>query len=414
MGDIADILGVNGSTGNKVSDEVSKILGDKVKVGPKAKKPKGMSREVFRLLGNEASVSAAEEISRPSTTQGFKLKRNMGMKGRWSWAPIINSARETDNTTFRHWIRTDSLEDDYPFAKFNYAPVIVSYTDFEYEEFLLSKEWSRKETDYLMNLCCECELRWPLIVDRYHLTPTRAPEEIMERYFFIVNTLKQRDIEKGDVIVEESTRKAKFNTGSQIHFNRGFEKRRRYLMDIQFKSGKDGEVLDQLQMESILNIAGPQKKIKISQEYHNANLISINNSSSSSGLNSAEATDSAVIAYVDVPTRRLSSSLIYSDSSSSLSSSSNHCPLLNLQPINANRPKLRSEMLIATESSLGLSKPQVNTINSLLKRLGAPEHPIPTEAVAVLYDQVRKDARSYLTVQATLERKMYELEKLKS
>ena len=56
--------------------------------------------------------------------------------------------------------------------KFNVKVGVAMYTDEQYEKNFKSDDWSREETDFLMALCRELDLRWILIADRY------APENI--------------------------------------------------------------------------------------------------------------------------------------------------------------------------------------------------------------------------------------------
>jgi DNA methyltransferase 1-associated protein 1 len=71
----------------------------------------------------------------------------------------------------------------YPYAKYNTALEPVQYTDEEYEAYLQDDSWTRSETDHLMQLCAQYDLRWPVIVDRYTPTPPRTVEELQQRYY---------------------------------------------------------------------------------------------------------------------------------------------------------------------------------------------------------------------------------------
>lgn len=113
-------------------------------------------------------------------------------------APFTNQAR-SDGLVLRHWQRkpdasnavpsNDATAMDvdeqkeseeqkpkdeplYPFAKFNVkAQVPKRYTDEQYEQYLKSAQWTREETDYLMDLVEEFDLRWVIIYDRYDYQP---------------------------------------------------------------------------------------------------------------------------------------------------------------------------------------------------------------------------------------------------
>lgn len=69
------------------------------------------------------------------------------------------------------------LEQEYTFAKYNIkARTPRRYNDDEYNRLLRSDDWSREETDYLMDLATEYDLRWLLIADRYDYQPRMDTE----------------------------------------------------------------------------------------------------------------------------------------------------------------------------------------------------------------------------------------------
>jgi DNA methyltransferase 1-associated protein 1 len=66
--------------------------------------------------------------------------------------------------------QSDNIEDS-AFAKYNAQVSVPQYTDEQYQQHLKSEDWSREETDYLMELVRDFDIRWPLIWDRYEWTP---------------------------------------------------------------------------------------------------------------------------------------------------------------------------------------------------------------------------------------------------
>ena len=65
---------------------------------------------------------------------------------------------------------------EYEFAKYNVQVEVPTYTDEEYETHLRSDDWSREETDYLLEMAREFYYRWPLIYDRYDFQPSAKLE----------------------------------------------------------------------------------------------------------------------------------------------------------------------------------------------------------------------------------------------
>ncbi|KAJ3129337.1 swr complex subunit [Nowakowskiella sp. JEL0407] len=109
---------------------------------------------------------------------------------------FTNEAR-SDDLKLTHWQRIDKKKqlsqddstassDQYPFSKFDKKILIVFYNDEEYNALLQDANWTREETDYLMSLCLEFDLRWIVITDRYEYpNMTRTMEDLKDRYFQI-------------------------------------------------------------------------------------------------------------------------------------------------------------------------------------------------------------------------------------
>ena len=106
MGDVADIMGVVKVPQKTVAETAVSILAGIPKDAnrpKKIKKPKGMSREVFDLMG-PGGLTSSIETNKLST--GFKDKRVSATKGKWIWAPFKNSARGDDMLS-HHWAKAD-------------------------------------------------------------------------------------------------------------------------------------------------------------------------------------------------------------------------------------------------------------------------------------------------------------------
>lgn len=192
------------------------------------KRPEGITRELFALLGERAPPIAIQENKykgRPKWMSKMRVRP-------WRMTPFTNSAR-SDGLVLRHWQRQPDianqpppedamdldekkedaeapkpLEQEYPFAKYNIkAQVPKRYTDEQYNKHLKSDDWSREETDYLMDLVEEYDLRWVVIADRYDYQPPqpseaeanagalvpakryRTMEQMKARYYFVAATM---------------------------------------------------------------------------------------------------------------------------------------------------------------------------------------------------------------------------------
>ncbi|KAL5000750.1 SWR1-complex protein 4 [Aspergillus recurvatus] len=183
------------------------------------KRPEGITRELFALLGERAPPIAINE------------NRYKG-RPKWQTKARVRPCARSDDLVLRHWQRepestnAPAVEDTkaegetkeqgeqkptdqkYPFAKYDIKLKLPNrYTTDEYNRHLRSEEWSREETDYLMDLAEEYDLRWVVIADRYEfqqqpvdnteetstaLVPSkrfRTMEQMKARYYFVAASM---------------------------------------------------------------------------------------------------------------------------------------------------------------------------------------------------------------------------------
>lgn len=164
---------------------------------------KGLAREV-QNLGGDTPIAIVPEVSL------YKKRRLANRKpaAKWELRPFKNSAREDGSLILKHWRRKTETEsdqsngetkegeetggsaaengestgpkepelEDSAFAKFDVKVQLWEYNDEQYNAKLQSDEWTKDETDYLMQLVKDFDIRWPLIWDRYEYTP-KPPED---------------------------------------------------------------------------------------------------------------------------------------------------------------------------------------------------------------------------------------------
>jgi DNA methyltransferase 1-associated protein 1 len=197
---------------------------------------KGLAREVYSL-GGDNPIAIVPEVTQ------FKKRRLASRKpaARWEMRPFRNSARDDGDKglVLRHWrrieegrktvaaqgdgqqqqtngsegedgvtkteenneaepgVKTEEIEDS-AFAKFNVKVPVPHYTDEQYQQSLQNAEWTREETDYLIELVRDFDLRWPLIWDRYDWSPPAtngATGDNEEETKAIVPTVRTRTME---------------------------------------------------------------------------------------------------------------------------------------------------------------------------------------------------------------------------
>lgn len=151
---------------------------------------KGLQREV-QSLGGDNPIAIVPQAPL------FKRRRLVSKKpaAKWDLEPFRNSARK-DGLVLRHWRRKEekpapAVENadgeiadekepeikDSTFARFNVQVNVPAYDDAQYNQHLKHDEWSKEETDYLMSLVQDFDLRWPVIWDRYEFEPAIHKEE---------------------------------------------------------------------------------------------------------------------------------------------------------------------------------------------------------------------------------------------
>ncbi|KAL8694562.1 MAG: hypothetical protein Q9218_000818 [Villophora microphyllina] len=190
--DVRDMLGLS-------SDGQPKIRpSKKAKKEGLGRRPGGLEREILGLHGDRpAPPLSITEVpkykARPKRTQRSR---------HWEMTPFHNQAR-TDSLILKHWhVREDhnttafpttpadsnaaseeqderipKSSSDYIFAKYNIHVDRHIYNEEEYNTKLTSQDWTKDETDYLVNLAYELDLRWIIIWDRYDYQPPQPAQD---------------------------------------------------------------------------------------------------------------------------------------------------------------------------------------------------------------------------------------------
>jgi len=177
--DVRDILDMPSATGERASK--------KKKVEP-VKRPAGMHREVFSLLSTSADIDPPP-LQKNSCPKGYKHMQKLfgNRKVRsWGWTPFTNSGRK-DNLSLNHWRRCDNTDQDYPFSVYHKECEVVCYTDEQYNGVLQQSGWTRADTDHLMILAKQFDLRFIIMQDRWDKNKhgVRSVEDMKERYYSI-------------------------------------------------------------------------------------------------------------------------------------------------------------------------------------------------------------------------------------
>ncbi|KAK0468144.1 uncharacterized protein EV420DRAFT_1635400 [Desarmillaria tabescens] len=222
-----------------------------------AKKPEGISRELYSLIGPSAP-SLAAQLQKPR----LKQKPRLGSSAvRWEWRKFKNGARG-DSLELRHWVKVTADSDaEYPFGKYNVHPAHFTYSQDEYFKHLEDPEWTKDETDYLFNMVREYDQRWYVISDRYDYPggPPRVMEDLKERFCNVCRRLVRDRPWAGD----EASR-------AQLISNFMFDKereliRKRYLANLDSRTAREAEEEEALYLE-IKRIEQNERKFKRDRE----------------------------------------------------------------------------------------------------------------------------------------------------
>jgi DNA methyltransferase 1-associated protein 1 len=202
--------------------------------------------------------------------------------------PFVNTAR-SDDLVLRHWKRVtppvilpnkpegeegddatqtkEKAMEETPFARFNIkAQCPKRYTDEEYDRLLQSDDWSREETDYLMSIAQEYDLRWVVIADRYDYRPAaasmtgestalvpagrhRTMEDMKARYYTVASRMLVIEHPPSEMSATE------FETYERMRkFDPEREKTRKELAMAQLNRSKDEVAEERLLLEELKRI----------------------------------------------------------------------------------------------------------------------------------------------------------------
>ncbi|KAH8094905.1 hypothetical protein BXZ70DRAFT_1009849 [Cristinia sonorae] len=197
--DVRSILSLGPSTPSQTQTPLTRK--------PSMRKPEGMTRELYALLG-PSTPTLATQFAKPRLKQKPKLGSNGvdkdaqeavagpsssgGGRVRWEWREFKNGAR-TDGLKLKHWVNAATDPNaEYPPAKYNIQPNVYVYSLDEYTRWLsVDKEWTKEETDYLFELVREYDGRFYVVGDRYEFPngPQRSLEDLKDRYYSVCRKL---------------------------------------------------------------------------------------------------------------------------------------------------------------------------------------------------------------------------------
>lgn len=296
--DARDILGL--ANGPRAPAPKSKKA--HVESGPRLK---GMQREARALQGDSVPPIAITEAPR------YKDRPNLPRlpARHWEQRPFVHGARD-DGLVLRHWKRANIGPPPRPFTQINdedidmdgtidsasqnghYFPEeihfekydvkvnIPTYNAEQYEEKLKDGDWTKEETDFLMELCGNFDLRWIVIADRYEpgdIPPTkqstkpalepevmtvddtevakkpgyrhRSMQELKKRYYTVASIMLETQIPKSNMTPAEFQLFEKMS-----NFDAKSESTRKELAEKLFERTKDEAEEERVLLEELKRI----------------------------------------------------------------------------------------------------------------------------------------------------------------
>ncbi|KAN0132550.1 hypothetical protein V8E53_009566 [Lactarius tabidus] len=228
------------------------------RAAPLARKPSGISRELYSLIGPSAPTLVAQ-AAKPR----LKQKPNLGSGGstKWEWRSFKNSAR-TDGLELGHWAKAHTDPNaEYPFARYNAKSADYTYSEDEYTKLLEDPEWTKEETDYLFNLVREYDSRFYIVSDRYEFAtgPPRSMEDLKDRYYSVCRKLLRSRPWEGDEA-------SKSQVVSTFQFDKDREvMRKKYLLSLENRTAKELAEEEALYVE-LKRIEQNEKRFKQDRE----------------------------------------------------------------------------------------------------------------------------------------------------
>lgn len=124
----------------------------------------------------------------------------------YQWNTFKNPARSDDLQLF-HWVKCykdaatgdiTPADQEYAFLKYNKKNKVLRYNDEEWRSLITQDPaWSREETEYLLDLVQDLDMKWLAIADRYDppssntaaAPVSRTVEDLKERYYKVAREL---------------------------------------------------------------------------------------------------------------------------------------------------------------------------------------------------------------------------------
>ncbi len=362
----------------------------------KLKKAIESAKQFLKIVGG-VPPQMVSSVTKPPAKSEAKVPAEPRVPNRWVYRPFINEAR-TDKLLLRRWQKELDANQPYPFAKLGRKIEIPKYTEKEYDEYLseLNPSWSKEETALLWELCEMYELRFTVIADRFaaHQEYKRSIEELKDRYFSIAKKLLEQRGESSNQLVKRP-------------YSLDYEVKRKANLEKIFLRIAEHQSVEKQLLEDVKKI---EQRIKREEkELKNLNKL----------MGKEEPTEGG---EPDTFTAYRRSTFLTKAAQAvkpqpfAVVSAGEMSPGMSPTGRGGRRDRgsgvyLRSQLMNAP---LPVPDKAQKKLDQVLKELGVPEKLTPTAAVVKLYDQLRKEALTLLSLEKHIQKKSKEKQVLEA
>eukprot|EP01114_Cavostelium_apophysatum_P019586 TRINITY_DN6353_c0_g1_i1.p1 TRINITY_DN6353_c0_g1~~TRINITY_DN6353_c0_g1_i1.p1 ORF type:complete len:443 (+),score=142.77 TRINITY_DN6353_c0_g1_i1:157-1485(+) len=378
--DVKDILGLkdpNAGNGPKLGDIMSPKK-PKPKKEKKARKPEGVSREVFALTEStpvnigqpsDAAVSLVPTTTLPPpAVLKEKLKLPLHNKAvAWAWKPFRSSARK-DSAVFHHWAKAADKSDDHAFVKFNKKITVFEYTNEQYEKYFTDPNWTKEETDELWDLIKRFDLRFIVVADRFQGQGNKSLDDLKHRYYTVSKKLLELNADEDEDISKHPLMKFVFKYDQEVERKQQIEK---LLNRTEAEMEEERRlVVEFKRIETNLQKHSQKKKLKAAQALEKKKKLK----------HDYDGDDGYPKAAVHIRKEKSSGAFV------------------------------RSHMIL---SPLPVSQKTAKKVDDLLIEMGVGLRPMPTAAISKIFNEIRQDVVSFVDLQKRITQKEYQVQLLK-
>ena len=350
----------------------------------KPKKSLESCKELFTLIGGippQLLVPASKPVTK-NPSDGAKLVT------KWINKSFESEARP-EHLALPRWQKEGDNVPPNPFCKLGKKIDVIKYSDKEYEDLLneLNPSWTKEETDLLWQLCEEYELRFVVIADRFsaHTEYKRSTEELKDRYFSIVKCLLEA---KGDTSNQFVRRPYSFD----------YEVKRKANLEKIYLRTAEHQAIEKQLLDDVKRI---EQKIK-KEEKEQKNLSKL--------MNKEEFAEGEPESFSNYRRSTFSAKPmqpIKQPPFAVVSAGGELSPCLSPSGRGGRRDRgsgvyLRSQLVNAP---LPIPDKAQKKLSQALKEMGVPEKLLPTAAVVKVYDQLRKEVLTLLSLEKHIQKK---------